>query len=88
MPTGVYVRKNAVEDRLKAGMAAEHAADCARQDLNPQPPADCTLPVPPFLQIRKYGEVFGIGLYDANHGHFRYAPLSASKIVQALSDAA
>lgn len=38
MPTGVYVRKNAVEDRLKAGMAAEHAADCARQDLNLQPP--------------------------------------------------
>ena len=30
MPTGVYVRKNAVEDRLKAGMAAEHAADFAQ----------------------------------------------------------
>lgn len=30
MPTGVYVRKNAVWDRLKAGMAADHAADFAR----------------------------------------------------------
>lgn len=29
MPTGVYVRKNAVWDRLKAGMAADHAADFA-----------------------------------------------------------
>ncbi len=27
MPTGVYVRKNAVGDRLKAGMAADHAVD-------------------------------------------------------------
>lgn len=30
MPTGVYVRKNAVERRLGAGMAAEHADDFAR----------------------------------------------------------
>ena len=30
MPTGVYVRQNAVWDRLKAGMAADHAADFAR----------------------------------------------------------
>jgi len=30
MPTGVYVRKNAVGDRLKAGMAADHAADFAQ----------------------------------------------------------
>src|SRR6516165_9007472 len=30
MPTGVYVRKNAVWDRLKAGMAADHAADFAQ----------------------------------------------------------
>lgn len=30
MPTGVYVRKNAVYDRLKAGMAADHAADFAQ----------------------------------------------------------
>lgn len=30
MPTGVYVRKNAVGDRLKVGMAADHAADFAQ----------------------------------------------------------
>ncbi|KAH2810155.1 hypothetical protein KXV85_005573, partial [Aspergillus fumigatus] len=30
MPTGVYVRQNAVSDRLKAGMAADHAVDFAR----------------------------------------------------------
>lgn len=30
MPTGIYVRKNAVWDRLKAGMAADHATDFAR----------------------------------------------------------
>jgi integrase/recombinase XerD len=30
MPTGVYVRKNAVSDRLKAGMAADHAAHFAQ----------------------------------------------------------
>jgi integrase len=30
MPTGVYVRKNAVWDRLTAGMAADHAADFAQ----------------------------------------------------------
>lgn len=30
MPTGVYVRKNAVWDRLKAGMAADYAADFAQ----------------------------------------------------------
>lgn len=30
MPTGVYVRKNAVWDCLKAGMAADHAADFAQ----------------------------------------------------------
>jgi site-specific recombinase XerD len=30
MPTGVYVRKNAVWDRLKAGMAADHAVDFAQ----------------------------------------------------------
>ena len=29
MPTGIYVRKNAVLDRLKAGLAAEHAEDFA-----------------------------------------------------------
>lgn len=30
MPTGVYIRKNAVWDRLKAGLAADHAADFAQ----------------------------------------------------------
>jgi site-specific recombinase XerD len=30
MPTGVYVRNNAVWDRLKAGMAADHAEDFAQ----------------------------------------------------------
>ena len=30
MPTGVYVRKNAVWSRLKAGMAADHAEDFAQ----------------------------------------------------------
>ncbi len=30
MPTGVYVRKNAVGDRLKAGLAADHAVDFAQ----------------------------------------------------------
>ncbi len=30
MPTGVYFRKNAVWDRLKAGMAADHAEDFAQ----------------------------------------------------------
>ncbi len=30
MPTGVYVRQNAVWDRLKAGMAADHAVDFTR----------------------------------------------------------
>lgn len=30
MPKGVYVRKNAVWDRLNAGMAADHAADFAQ----------------------------------------------------------
>ncbi|MDR3437340.1 MAG: integrase, partial [Telmatospirillum sp.] len=30
MPTGTYVRKNAVRDRLKAGMAANHAEDFAQ----------------------------------------------------------
>jgi len=30
MPTGIYVRKNAVSDRLKEGMAADHAADFAQ----------------------------------------------------------
>ena len=30
MPTGVYVRKNSVWDRLKAGMAAGHADDFAQ----------------------------------------------------------
>jgi len=30
MPRGIYVRKNAVSDRLKEGMAADHAADFAQ----------------------------------------------------------
>lgn len=30
MPTGVYIRRNAVGDRLNAGMAANHAADFSR----------------------------------------------------------